>query len=193
MNREKCLFLVNLKRSEMTLKYNLLILLTGLSYLSYGQNTTDSLSKTESSSKSQLQKHKHIDIMNLTPDPGKAVVYFVRPGIMGFAVPMRVDCDSFQIGWISAKTFLYTMLDSGDHTFMSLGENEFHFKLHLDAGKVYYIHQEVKMGMLYARSKLKVIDDETGKKDLAKCTISGTNRYPDFPLSRDLEKKSPKN
>ena len=133
------------------------------------------------------------DIKNLNPDGGKAVVYFLRPSIMAFAVPMRIDVDSFQVGYIPTKAFLYTVLNAGEHNFSSRAENEFHLKLLLESGKVYYVEVDAKMGLLYARTKLKVINEEDGKKELTKCGLSSTNRYPNFPLSRDVEKSPPKN
>lgn len=168
-----------------------------LSYLALGQTVTDSLTQKDSTAKNLTSKEarKQKDNMNksLVPPADKALVYIVRPTIMAFAVPMRLDCDSFQVGWINAKTYLYTMIDPGEHTFISLSENEFHLKVNLEAGKTYYIEQEIRMGLLYARTKLKLLTEEAGKKELSKCSISGHNRYPQFPLSRDVEKSPPAN
>ncbi|PWT70633.1 MAG: hypothetical protein C5B59_19695 [Bacteroidetes bacterium] len=100
--------------------------------------------------------------------------------------------DSFQVGWLPTKAFLYTILDAGDHNFSSRAENEFHLNLWLHSGKVYHIEEDAKMGWLYARTKLKVISEEAGKKELSKCSLSSTDRYPNFPLSRNMEKSPPK-
>lgn len=151
----------------------------------------DSTNKIPDSEKATKPKNK--DVKNILPDPGKAVVYIVRPSIYAFAIPMRVDVDSFQVGWLPTKAFLYTILDAGEHNFSSRSENEFHLKLSLEPGKVYYIEEDAKMGWVYARTKLKVISEEAGKKELSKCGLSSSNRYPDFPLSRNMEKSPPKN
>ncbi|HLK30175.1 MAG TPA: hypothetical protein VKT28_16455 [Puia sp.] len=160
------------------------------------QTTTDSSATTDTSVKvltaKQEKQKKNEELRNIAPSAGKALVYIIRPTIMAFAIPMRVDCDSFQMGWISAKTFLYTMLDPGAHTFKCLAENEFHLDANLEAGKIYYYEEQVKMGFAYARTKLKLLTEEEGKKKLEKCTISGSNRYPKFPLSKDLEREPPK-
>jgi hypothetical protein len=140
----------------------------------------------------QARKQKDSITKNLAPLPGKALVYIVRPTIVGFAVPMRLDCDSFQVGWISAKTYLYTMLDPGEHVFIALSENESRLKVNFEAGKIYYMEQEVRMGILYARTKLKLLNEEAGRKELGRCSISGHNRYPEFPLSKDVESSPPK-
>ena len=157
--------------------------------------TSDSSSSKDSAPKNlsskEINRLKGEEAKHLAPADGKALVFIVRPTIMAFAIPMRVDCDSFQVGWISAKTFLYTMLDPGTHTLKALAENEFHLDITLEAGKTYYFEEQIKMGFAYARTKLKLLEEAEGKKKLDKCSISGTNRYPNFPLSRDIEKTPP--
>jgi hypothetical protein len=39
-----------------------------------------------------------------------------------------------------------------------------------EAGKTYYIWQEVKMGLWMARSLLQEVDEETGRKGVSECT-----------------------
>jgi hypothetical protein len=177
-----------------TLKLIALLLLSSMHW-TIAQTSDSSLPKDGSPknlSAKEINRLKGEDAKHLAPAEGKALVFIVRPTIMAFAIPMRVDCDSFQVGWISAKTFLYTMLDPGSHTLKALAENEFHLDINLEAGKTYYFEEQIKMGFAYARTKLKQLDEEEGKKKLDKCSISGTNRYPNFPLSRDIEKTPPK-
>ncbi|HEX4849435.1 MAG TPA: DUF2846 domain-containing protein, partial [Puia sp.] len=111
---------------------------------------TDSTSKVSDSQKATRPTYK--DPKNIIPESGKAVVYFMRPSVMAFAVPMRIDADSFQVGWLPTKAFLYTILDAGEHNFSSKAENEFHLKLTLESGKVYYVEEDAKMGWVYART-----------------------------------------
>jgi hypothetical protein len=166
------------------------------SSFAFSQSSIDSTHLNETYSAGltakQMRMHKDSLAKSLVPIQNKAIVFIVRPSIMGMAIPFRLDCDSFQIGWIHAKTYLYTILDSGEHEFKALSENEFHLKVKLEAGKIYYLEQESKMGMLYARTKLKLLDPEAGKNYLSKCKISNQNRYPMFPLSKDVEKSPPK-
>jgi hypothetical protein len=181
----------------MPVKYIFFLFFVFTSSLAFSQVAADTVAQKDSSVKNltvkQARKQKDGITKNLVPDSGKAIVYIVRPTIMAFAVPMRLDVDSFQVGWISTKTYLYTMLDPGEHTFISLSENEFHLKVNLEAGKIYYLEQEIRMGILYARTKLRLLNDEMGKKELCKCSTSGHNRYPLFPLSKDVEKSPPGN
>jgi hypothetical protein len=41
-------------------------------------------------------------------------------------------------------------------------------------GKLYYISQDVKMGFLYARTKLNLVSDEDGKKGVLETQLAET-------------------
>lgn len=114
---------------------------------------------------------------NLKPDSNKAIVYLIRPSVLGFAIRMDISCDSQYIGTTGAEKYIYTILDSGKHVFLSRSENKAWLDLVLEPGKIYYIEQQVKMGWIYARTKLKLLDEEEGKKILAKCKLDHTNLY----------------
>ena len=103
------------------------------------------------------------------------------------AIPLKLDCDSFEVGWIHSKTYLFTIVNPGEHIFKASSENEFSLKVQLEPGKIYYLDQEARMGVMYARTKLKMLNAEDGKRYLLKCTISKHNRYPQFPKSKDHE------
>jgi hypothetical protein len=137
--------------------------------------------------------HKQLDsaIRNLAPIPGKAIVYIVRPGIVAMAVMMRLDVDSFQVGWVGIKSYLFTVLDPGPHQFKGVSENESDLNVTLEPGKIYFIQQEPRMGFAYAGTKLKLLTEEEGRKYLRKCGLSKHNRYPNAPLSREVEREPP--
>jgi hypothetical protein len=158
----------------MKMKIVLLIVTISLSNFSFGQSAKLSREENDSIAKNQV------------PIPGKAIVYIIRPGYLGAAIEMRLDCDSFFVGRINSKTYLFTILDSGDHIFKAQAENNFNLKIHLDGGKVYYLEQDAKMGILFARTKLKIIAPEEGTKYLSKFMISGKNNYPHITYSRDV-------
>jgi hypothetical protein len=137
------------------------------------------------------QKQKDSVAMNLAPIPGKAIVYIIRPSIEAFAIMMRLDVDSFQVGWIGIKSYLYTILDPGQHVFVARSENESDLTVTLEAGKVYFFEQGTRMGFAYAGVKLSPLTEEKGRKYLRKCGLSKSNRYPNMPLSKDVEREPP--
>jgi hypothetical protein len=131
------------------------------------------------------RKQKDSIAKSETPLQSKCVVYFIRSGLFGGAVDLRLDCDSFFVGRINSNTYLYTLVDSGDHVFKARAENNFNLKVHLEGGKIYYYAIEAKMGIMTARTKLRVLTDAEGTKYLSKYLISRHNNYPGFTYSRD--------
>ena len=98
-----------------------------------------------------------------TAKPDVAEVYIYRNETMGAAVRMNVAVDGKPLGQTAAKTFLYTEVAPGRHTITSSAENTDTLELDAQAGKLYYIWQEVKMGLLYARTKLHLVDKIEGQ------------------------------
>ncbi len=161
------------------MKIALLFLLVLLSQMGQAQSIKLSRKQNDSIAKSQ------------TPSPGKSIVYIIRQGLFGGAIEMRLDCDSFFVGRINSNTYLYTIVDSGDHVFKAQAENNFNLKVHLDGGKVYYLEQQAKMGIMLARVRLKILSPEAGSKYLSKFMISRHNNYPLFTYSRNVSDQMP--
>jgi hypothetical protein len=92
-----------------------------------------------------------------------AGLYVYRNERVGAAVKMEVEVDGKLIGTTAAKTYLYTTLEPGQHTIVSKAENDATLTLDVQAGKLYYIWQEVKMGFLFARNKLHLMDAQNGR------------------------------
>lgn len=137
----------------------------------------------------QERKYQDSVAKNLKPVDGKAIVYIIRHGVMGAAIPFRLDCDSFLVGWVAAGTYLYTIIDPGSHVFKAQSENDYELPLTVEAGKIYFLDQESRMGVMYARTKLKPLNEQEGRKLLDKCHLSKHNRYPEMVLSRNYDEK----
>ncbi len=183
--------------SEMNkIKYILCLFMVGFHFSTYCQQKTDSVNVLDSSlnklTPKEWRKEQDSFAKNLAPIPNKSIVYFVRISLFGMAIPLKLDCDSFEVGWIHSKTYLFTIVNPGEHIFKASSENEFTLKVNLEPEKIYYFEQEAKMGFAYARTNLKMLSTEEGKKYLLKCTISKQNRYPLFPKSKDDEKDTGK-
>jgi len=161
-----------------------------MSFLSmaFSQSKTDSIQPVDSLSKKllakELRKDRDDSIRNLTPIPGKSIIYVIRKSLFGMAIPLKLDCDSFEVGWIHSKTYMFTIVDPGEHIFKASSENEFTLTVTLEPNKIYYFEQEAKMGFAYAETKIKMLNDEDGRKYLLKCSLSKHNRYPLYPKSK---------
>lgn len=103
--------------------------------------------------------------------PDKASVYVYRNESMGGAVKMAVEVDGQKIGETAAKTYMMLDVAPGKHKLVSKSENDSVLELQAEAGKNYFVWQEVKMGVLYARSKLQLVDDATGRAGVGECSM----------------------
>ena len=93
----------------------------------------------------------------------KAGVYVYRNETFGAAVKMDIFLNGQHLGETGPRTYFYVEVDPGTHTVLGKSENENSVRFHVLAGKLYFIWQEVKMGILYARNELKLVDEQTGR------------------------------
>lgn len=103
------------------------------------------------------------------PSSQEAVVYFVRPAIMGKAVKIWAFVDQTVIGANKGKHYTFAKVPAGKHLFWAKAENLSALELDVEAGQTYYLKQKVKMGGLKARVKLMEIDTAEGNEALDKC------------------------
>jgi len=89
------------------------------------------------------------------PEPGKALVIFMRPSGLGFAVQSSVfeirNDEPVLVGIVAAKTRVAHQVAPGQYTFMTIGENADFMSAEVAAGKTYYVKVEPRMGMWKAR------------------------------------------
>ncbi len=105
------------------------------------------------------------------PKPNVAGIYIYRNESMGGAVKMDVALDGKPRGQTAKKTYIYTEVKPGTHTISSKAENTSEVSIDAVAGKLYYVWQEVKMGVMYARNKLSLVDEATGKNGVNECSL----------------------
>lgn len=114
-------------------------------------------------------------LKNFSSVPDKAGLYVYRNESFGGAVKMDVEVDGKPIGVTAAKTYLFKELMPGKHTVASRAENSDSIELDVQPGKLYYIWQEVKMGVLYARTKLHLVDEVVGQKGVNETKLAKNN------------------
>jgi hypothetical protein len=101
------------------------------------------------------------------PAPGKASLYIYRNETFGAAVPMAVSLNGKTLGQTAAKTYFHLNLNPGKYNVESTAENVSNITVATEAGKNYFVWQEVKMGMWMARSLLHEVDERTGRAGVA--------------------------
>ena len=107
------------------------------------------------------------------PENG-AGVYIYRNESMGAAVKMDVELDGKFIGRTSANTYLYKEVRPGKHTISSNAENTDFIAIDVRPGTLTYVWQEVKMGILFARTKLNLVGEIEGKKGVLETRLAET-------------------
>lgn len=112
------------------------------------------------------------ELKSFKPKPGVAGIYIYRNESMGASVKMDVAVDGKPIGQTAAKTYLYTEVQPGKHSISSKAENTESIEIETAPGKLYYIWQEVKMGLLYARSKLTLMTETEGQKGVLESSLA---------------------
>ena len=95
--------------------------------------------------------------------PGKASLYIYRNEIFGAAIPMTVSVNGRALGQTAARTYFRLNLTPGKYNVESHAENVSSLPLTTEAGKNYFIWQEVKMGIWMPRSLLQQTDETTGR------------------------------
>lgn len=93
------------------------------------------------------------------PESGKALLVFMRPSSLGFAVQSSVfDITSGEpefIAIVSAKTKFAHNVDPGQHRFMVISESADFMDATLEEGKTYYALVTPRMGAWKARFSLR--------------------------------------
>ena len=98
------------------------------------------------------------------PEKDKAMVIFMRPSSMGYAIQSSVfemqNLTPKLVGIVAAKKKVVYQVDAGEHLFMVVGESADFMSATLEANKTYYALVTPRMGMWKARFSLKPITKE---------------------------------
>ncbi len=104
----------------------------------------------------------------------KANLYIYRNETMGAAVKMPVLVNGQTVGDTASKTYIFRQVPPGRHLITSKTENDSNLEVHAVAGKNHYVWQEVKMGVMSARSKLQEVDEATGRAGVMESKLIAT-------------------
>lgn len=99
--------------------------------------------------------------VSIAPPPGKAVVVFLRPSSLGFAIAssvyeLKAGGDAF-VGIVPAKRKLVYVTDPGSRRFMVVSEAADFMAAELEGGKTYYALVTPRMGAWKARFSLRPV------------------------------------
>ena len=132
-----------------------------------------------------------------SPAPNKASLYIYRNESFGAAIPMTVSVNGKALGQTAAQTYFRLNILPGKYNVESHAENVTNLSLSAEAGKNYFVWQEVKMGMWMARSLLQQVDENTGRagvmeSKLIASSVSDTDLVPlDTPIDTPSASQAP--
>jgi hypothetical protein len=108
------------------------------------------------------------------PAQSRAALYIYRNENFGGAIPMSVSVNGKAIGQTAAKTYFMLNVPPGKYSVESHAENVSNLSLTAEAGKNYFVWQEVKMGMWMARSLLQQVDEAIGRAGVTESKLIAT-------------------
>jgi len=121
------------------------------------------------------------------PDPTKASLYVYRNDVMAGAIPISIDLNGQKIGEVVSKSYLQLKLTPGVYVIGSHSKNEdglsksndSSLSVSVEAGKNYYVHLNVGVGVLFASSSLETVDMVTGMEGVnaSSLTLASTTDY----------------
>ncbi len=118
--------------------------------------------------------HKTDKKSHPTPDPsqGKAIIYVIRPTMIGHDVQSKLAVDGDWKGENRGNTYFFFELEPGDHYFCSRSENHSSMKLTIEPNKTYFLQQHVQPGFFKASTWIEAIPEDKGREKLAKLNLS---------------------
>ena len=106
---------------------------------------------------------------------GKSAIYVVRPGSIR-NLPLAVVLDDKLTARTGPCSYLLWEVAPGAHEILAYGENISRVALKTEAGKTYFVRQDVAGGLWSPRTLLVAVDDAAGRKEVSDCRLvdSGT-------------------
>jgi hypothetical protein len=120
----------------------------------------------------------------LPPAGGKAGLYLYRYGSFGAALKKDIWLDGKCVGETARNTFFYQEVDAGVEHKIST-ESEFSpndLVLKPENGKLYFIQQFIKFGLVVGGASVKLVDEAEAKKQIQELSLATVGNCSDTPL-----------
>jgi hypothetical protein len=100
-----------------------------------------------------------------TPSPNMAGIYIYRNSSFGKTLLKTVSIDKTIIGATATYTFFHREITAGEHTLATQSEfSDNELQINTEAGKNYFIHQYIKMGVFVGGQVLSLCQTRKDKK-----------------------------
>ena len=109
------------------------------------------------------------------PEEGKAIVYIVRPSLVGTLVRFNVFVDdkedASKMGYNRGNEYIHFNVTPGQHKILSKAKNWAEAEINANAGDIVFIQQDANLGFVMARNTIFKIDDYVGKCHVKTLTL----------------------
>lgn len=106
---------------------------------------------------------------------GKSSIYVYRNESFGAAIKVTVAADDKMLGQTAPYTYYLLHLEPGLHKFSCFAENTETFNITTKPDQLYFIRQEMKMGMWAARCAIYEAPAEEGKAAVLESNMAQKN------------------
>lgn len=106
------------------------------------------------------------------PSQGKAIVYVLRPTMMGNKIQTKLAVDGEWKGVNRGNNYFFFELEPGEHYICSQAENRDVMTLKVEAGKTYFLQQHISMGFMKARNSIDAMPEDKAKEKLPKLHLA---------------------
>lgn len=124
-------------------------------------------------STSKAPESKSTEAKTFKAPDDRGSVYLYRTGrAFGAAGQLQVKVNSLAAGGTGPGTFFRWDFKPGTYTFLSsTGESSAVVQLDIEAGKVYYLRQDMRMGLEAGRVTLIEVDSKQGMNEVKNCKL----------------------
>lgn len=102
----------------------------------------------------------------IAPKTDKALLVIARTTSIGFAVTIENYLDKKFIGQTKGKSYFITDVTPGQHYVMGHAENWGVARINFEAGKLYFLNQDIRMGVWMARTGFTPLTADDAAKQL---------------------------
>ncbi len=95
------------------------------------------------------------------------VIFYRVSQFKGKGIRFNINHAQGPLGQLLSGTYLYRYLPPGEHSFWSQAISQDSIKISVEAGKVYYIKGEVRMGVIAGRPKFSQVSEFEALEEIA--------------------------
>jgi hypothetical protein len=107
------------------------------------------------------------------PKNGNAGLYIYRNSFVGQALKKNVYVNGQLVGETANKVYFYKELAPGNHSISTESEfSENDINLPVEAGKLYFVEQHIKMGVFVGGASLEHVDNAKGMDNIKQCKLA---------------------